>query len=134
MGIQITPSILNADLSRLNDEIKRIPSADAIHLDVMDNRFVPNLTFGLPVVEAMAAGCPVVVARGSGSDELVGDAGAHVDADDPAEAAREIVKLLDNPSHREALRAMGPARAAEFSCEAMGQGYITSWRRALGRE
>jgi len=90
--------------------------------------------FGLPVVEAMAAGCPVVVARGSGSDELVGDAGAHVDADDPAEAAREIVKLLDNPSHREALRALGPARAAEFSCEAMGQGYITSWRRALGRE
>jgi len=89
--------------------------------------------FGLPVVEAMAAGCPVIVARGSGSDELVGDAGVHVSPDDPGEAAREIVKLLDDPSYREALRAVGPARAAQFSCEAMGVGYVGAWRRALGR-
>lgn len=58
MSTRIHPSILNADLSRLNDEIKRIPSADAIHLDVMDNRFVPNLTFGLPVVECVRANNP----------------------------------------------------------------------------
>ncbi|MDZ3824665.1 MAG: ribulose-phosphate 3-epimerase, partial [Pseudoxanthomonas sp.] len=53
MGIRITPSILNADLADLANEIGRIPSADAVHLDVMDNRFVPNLTFGLPMLESI---------------------------------------------------------------------------------
>ncbi|PFG16706.1 ribulose-5-phosphate 3-epimerase [Propionicimonas paludicola] len=55
MEIRITPSVLNADLANLSAEIARVPSADGIHLDVMDNRFVPNLTFGLPVVESVRA-------------------------------------------------------------------------------
>ena len=51
--MRITPSILNADFANLAGEIAKIPDADAIHVDVMDNHFVPNLSIGLPVVESI---------------------------------------------------------------------------------
>ncbi|SEF48948.1 ribulose-5-phosphate 3-epimerase [Thermomonospora echinospora] len=52
--MKISPSILSADFARLAEEVALISeTADWVHVDVMDNHFVPNLTLGLPVVEAL---------------------------------------------------------------------------------
>ena len=53
MTVRITPSILNADFADMGREVGRIGSADGVHIDVMDNHFVPNLTMGVPMVEAL---------------------------------------------------------------------------------
>jgi ribulose-phosphate 3-epimerase len=53
MAIRINPSILSADFANFQTEFASIANADLIHVDVMDNHFVPNLTFGLPMVQRM---------------------------------------------------------------------------------
>jgi ribulose-phosphate 3-epimerase len=53
MSVRINPSILTADFANLEHELGRIASADLVHVDVMDNHFVPNLTFGPRMVESL---------------------------------------------------------------------------------
>ena len=51
--IKISPSILSADFANLERDIRRISSADYVHVDVMDGLFVPNISIGIPVVKAI---------------------------------------------------------------------------------
>ena len=53
MAVRISPSILAADFVNLERDIARIATADLVHVDVMDNHFVPNLTFGTQMVERL---------------------------------------------------------------------------------
>ncbi|WP_237209288.1 ribulose-phosphate 3-epimerase [Rothia nasimurium] len=59
MTCLINPSILSADFSRLGEELTAISTADAAHIDVMDGHFVPNLTWGLPVVKRLKEVSPI---------------------------------------------------------------------------
>ncbi|GAA2122090.1 ribulose-phosphate 3-epimerase [Nocardioides bigeumensis] len=98
MGIQITPSILNSDFAALGAEVRRIPGADWLHVDVMDNHFVPNLTFGLGMVEALAAASELPVDAHLMIEEADRHAPAYVEAGARSvtfhvEAARAPVRL-----------------------------------------
>lgn len=73
--------------------------------------------FGLPVLEAMSAGCPVLCTDLPVLHEVGGEAAAYVDSRDPQALADAIVRLLDDPAERDRLAAAGTARAAEFSWE-----------------
>ncbi|GAA4172585.1 ribulose-phosphate 3-epimerase [Gryllotalpicola koreensis] len=59
MAARINPSILSADFVNMQRDLERIASADYVHVDVMDNHFVPNLTFGPQMVERVQATSPV---------------------------------------------------------------------------
>ena len=54
MNRRISASMLAADFCTLRDELAKVSSADLLHFDVMDGNFVPNISFGLPVIEAVS--------------------------------------------------------------------------------
>lgn len=88
--------------------------------------------FGLPVIEAMACGTPVVCGNGSSLPEVAGDAAALVPPDDEGEIAAAVVRVLTDPAHAAALRERGLHRAAQFSWERTARLTLDAYRAAAG--
>jgi len=88
--------------------------------------------FGLPVLEAMAHGCPVLAANRSALPEVVGNAGVLVDPADSKAIAEELDRVLKSPEHGSDLIDNGRRRAQEFSWERTIELLLDSYRRAIG--
>jgi glycosyltransferase involved in cell wall biosynthesis len=84
--------------------------------------------FGMPIVEAMACGCPVVASSHSSLDEACGDSALRADPDDPAAIAAAIEKAL---SRREELGAKGLEHAGRFSWHTVGEIFLRGYEEAL---
>lgn len=87
--------------------------------------------FGLPALEAMACGTPVVVSNASSLPEVVGDAGVLVDPRRPQQIAAGILQLADNAARHEELAVRGRERAARFSWRRTAQETYAVYRTAL---
>ncbi len=90
--------------------------------------------FGMPALEALASGTPLVTTSGSAVEEVVGDAALLVPTADPDALARALGTVLDDPEVAARLRRAGPPRAAEFTWERSVDAHIDAYGRAVRRQ
>lgn len=88
--------------------------------------------FGLPALEALQCGTPVVVADRASLPEVVGTAGLRINPDDPHTLAEACLRIAQDAQLREQLRQAGPVQAARFSWGRMAQETLAVYRRVLG--
>jgi glycosyltransferase involved in cell wall biosynthesis len=87
--------------------------------------------FGLPPLEAMALGAPLVCSNAASLPEVVGDAALLFPAGDAESLARALARVLDDPALRERLSLAGPERAAQFTWERTAVATVAVYREAL---
>lgn len=88
--------------------------------------------FGMPPLEAMACGAPVIVSRATSLPEVVGDAGVLLDPGDEAAWSAAMLRAASEPEWRREARERSLARAAEFSWRRCAEQTVACYRRALG--
>ena len=87
--------------------------------------------FGLPVIEAMACGAPVITSDRGSLPEVVGNAGLLVDAEDELTLAQYLAELLSSPERRNNYRCLGYQRAAQYSWTATARRTIASYQQIM---
>lgn len=90
--------------------------------------------FGLPVLEAMACGCPVSIARAGALPEIAGEAAAYFNPKDSDNMARVLTKFISDPHMRADLREMGLHQARQFTWAATAKMTLDVYRHVLGQK
>lgn len=129
---EVRPSVSKAVEQGWAQLFVRIPRADQMALYSGALAFVfPSWIegFGIPLVEAMTCGAPIVASDRAAIPEVVGDAGILIDAEDDVALKDNLIRLFESPGERERLRALGLARSRQFTWGRAAASYVALFER-----